>query len=142
MNKLTRLPTLALIALVFCAGLWAVSQWWEKALAKPVGAARISPNGCFRVQEFKPFWILPGLFHPQSPPDEPEQRQWFVRWEIPAFFRLYDNRNGQLMGESEIYDLVNYGGPVSWGFGNHPTVSVEMITIGTGLPDCIGDQPG
>jgi len=55
---------------------------------------------------------------------------------------LYDNRNGQLIGESAIYDLVNYGGPVSWGFGSHPTVSVEMITIGTDLPDCIGNQPG
>lgn len=89
MKKPTRLSTLVLSALVFCAGLWAVSQWWEKALAKPDGAAEISPNGCYRVQEFRPFGILPGLFHPKSPPDEPEQLQWFVRRESPAFFRLY-----------------------------------------------------
>lgn len=82
---------------------------------------------------------LSNFFHPQSPPDEPEQLEWFFSWESPAFFRLYDNRNGQLIGESAIYDLVNYGGPLSWGFSR---VSAGMIVIGPNLPDCIGDQQG
>nr|BFE92634.1 hypothetical protein GCM10020185_31700 [Pseudomonas brassicacearum subsp. brassicacearum] len=128
---------------MFCAGLWAVSQWWEKALAKPVGAARISPNGCYRVQEFKPFFgYCPASFTPSRPRMNQSSSSGLFAGRFRPFFRLYDNRNGQLIGESAIYDLVNYGGPVSWGFGSHPTVSVEMITIGTDLPDCIGNQPG
>lgn len=134
-----------LAALFFCVGswatLWAASQWWEKALATPSGAARISPNGCYRVQDFKPFWVLPGIFHPRPHPDETVPLAWFPRWEIPAFFRLYDQRNGQLLGESEIYDLVADGGPLSWGFRELPRVSAAMIDIGPNAPDCIGDEP-
>ncbi|MFJ2482660.1 hypothetical protein ACIOWE_20525 [Pseudomonas sp. NPDC087598] len=59
-----------------------------------------------------------------------------------AFFRLYDQRTGQLLGESEIYDLVFDGGPLSWGFRELPRVSAAMIDIGPNAPDCIGDEPG
>ncbi|WP_285415917.1 hypothetical protein [Pseudomonas sp. efr-133-TYG-5] len=131
----------AFMLIVLCAALWAASQWWEKALAKPSGAPIISPNGCYRVQVFKPFWVLPGFFHPMSHPDEQEQTHWFVRWEVPAFFRLYDHRNGQLLGESAIYDLVSDGGPIDWGYRDDPNVSAVMINIGPNQPDCIGDEP-
>jgi hypothetical protein len=126
---------------LLCVGLWAASQWWEKGLAKPVGAPHISPNGCYRVQEFQPFWVLPGFLHPMSFPDPEAGVHQFPRWEIPAFFRLYDHRNGQLIGESEIYDLVNAGGPIDWGLREMPKVSAAMIDIGPNLPDCFGDEP-
>lgn len=142
MKTLTRRQRFWLSLSLLWAGLWVASQWWEKGLAQPNGAPDISPYGCYRVQQFRPFWLLPGSFHPHPHPDDQMPTRWLVSWESPAFFRLYDNRNGQLIGESGIYDLVNYGGPVSWGFGSHPTVSVEMITIGTDLPDCVGNQPG
>ncbi|MDR9864412.1 hypothetical protein [Pseudomonas baetica] len=133
-------------ALLFCiaswSGLWVASQWWEKALAKPSGEAHISPHGCYRVQQFTPFWVLPAFFHPRAHPDDSVPLAWFPHWEIPAFFRLYDHRNGQLLGESGIYDLVHDGGPLSWGFSGVPSVSASMIEIGPNAPDCIGDEPG
>lgn len=142
MKILTQRQRFWLTVPVLCAGLWAASQWWEKGLAHPVGTPEISPNGCYRVQQFQPFWLLPGLFHPKAFPDPEADVHWFVRWEIPAFFRLYDHRTGQLIGQSEIYDLVNAGGPLSWGWRDFPTVTAAMIEIGPNLPDCIGDQPG
>ncbi|MFZ3283971.1 hypothetical protein [Pseudomonas sp.] len=131
-----RLVSIVLGLLIFYAGLWTASQWWQKALGTPQGAAHISPDGCFRVQQFRPYWLLPNSFHPQSHPDDPQDRSWFIRWEIPAFFRLYDNRTDQLLGESEIYDLVAFGAPVGWGYVNDHNVSVGLIPIGTTPSDC------
>lgn len=121
---------------VFYMGLWAASQWWETALATPYGDADISPDGCVRVQAFRPYWVLPNSFHPQFHPHDPQDLSWFIRWESPAFFRLYDNRDGQLLGESRIYDLVAYGGPKSWGNDIYPIVYAGMIQIGTTPADC------
>lgn len=126
----------ALGTFILCAGLWGASQWWEKGLAQPSGSAHISPNGCYRVQQFKPFWVLPGAFHPQAHPDETAEVHWFVRWESPAFFRLYDQRNGRLISESAIYDLVSDGGPLFWGMEGIASVSAGMIEIGPALLDC------
>lgn len=141
MKNLTRRQRFWLGALLIWAGLWGASQWWEKALGKPAGAPDISPNGCYRVQTFKPFWLLPGFFHPYPHPDDQMPTRWFAHWQYPAFFRLYDQRNGQLIGESGVYDLVGYGGPFRWGSMDWPSVSSGMIEIGPNQPDCIGDQP-
>jgi|CXWL01.2.fsa_nt_gi hypothetical protein len=142
MTRRSRIVWVILGLLVFYAGLWGMSQWWEKALAKRDGAADYSPDGCFRVQLFKPFWLLPSSFHPQSPPDGSLERSWFVRWEYPRFFRLYDNRNDQVLGESEIYDLVAYGAPLRWGHGSDLDVSAGMIEIGTTTADCSFNRQG
>ena len=135
-SAFSRRMKIFLAGLVFCVGLWGASEWWEKALAKPAYAAHVSPDGCFRVQTFRPFWLLPNVLHPQAPPDDPFETQWFVRWESPAFFRLYDNRDDQLLGESEIYDLVSYGNRLSWGYGSDTEVRVGLITIGNTRSDC------
>ncbi|MFJ2285727.1 hypothetical protein ACIOUF_05030 [Pseudomonas iridis] len=142
MSRQRRLLMIVLGLVVFYIGLWAASQWWEKALATPYGDADISPDGCVRVQAFKPYWVLPNSFHPQFHPDNPQDLSWFVRWEYPAFFRLYDNRNGLLLDESRIYDLVAYGGPKLWGDDASPTVYAGMIQIGTTPADCLGHKPG
>lgn len=142
MSRQKRLALIVVGLLLFYAGLWTASDWWETALAEPNGAAHISPDGCVRVQQFRPHWLLFDSFHPKFHPDDPQDRTWFVIWERPAFFRLYDNRNGQLLGESEIYDLVAYGGPISWGYGPYPTVYAGMIQIGTTPSDCPGNHQG
>jgi hypothetical protein len=135
-SPISRRLKIVLAGLLFCVGIWGASEWWEKALAKPAYAADISPDGCFRVQTFRPFWLLPGFLHPQAHPDDSFETRWFVSWESPAFFRLYDNRDGQLLGESEIYDLVSYGDRLSWGYGSDTEVRVGLITIGNTRPDC------
>ncbi|VVP41735.1 hypothetical protein [Pseudomonas fluorescens] len=141
MSRQRRLLMIVLGLVVFYIGLWAASQWWEKALANPYGDADISPDGCVRVQAFRPYWVLPNSFHPQFHPDDPQDLSWFIRWESPAFFRLYDNRNGQLLGVSRIYDLVAYGAPVSWGSRDDPSVMVGLIQIGDLPPDCARNRP-
>jgi hypothetical protein len=140
MTRQQRIVSIVLGLLVFYAALWTASEWWEKALAKPYGTASISPDGCFQAQTFRPFWVLPGFLHPQTPPDDAMERSWFVSWESPAFFRLYDLRNGRVLGESEIYDLVAYGGPLDWAYGNDHTVSAAMIHIGTTPDDCTASR--
>ncbi|WP_325985494.1 hypothetical protein ABCR88_03815 [Pseudomonas sp. W17] len=141
MKKLSRRGSLTLGAVVLGASLWPASQWWEKGLATARGAPRISPNGCYRVQVFRPFWVLPGRFHTQYHPDPEQAPNENPHWELPAFFRLYDQRNDQWLGDSQIYDLVVDGGPLQWGMKGDPRVSAAMIDIGPNAPDCIGDQP-
>ncbi|RMQ41008.1 hypothetical protein ALQ05_05324 [Pseudomonas amygdali pv. mori] len=58
----------------------------------------------------------------------------------PAFFRLYDNRTGELLSETEIHDLESAGGPMSWGGGSGMAYA-GMIPIGPNVSDCVGDQP-
>ena len=126
--------------LILAGGLWAASQWWEKGLAERIGESLISPGGCYRVEEFKPFWVMPSLFHPKPDPNEDRPPKWFQLWSYPGFYRLYDHRSGELIGESNIYDLEFVGGGMAWG-GGSGKVSAGMITIGPNLPDCMGDRP-
>ena len=142
---MTRPSKQILAALLFCmscwSAIWFASQWWERALATRE-YEQISPNGCYRVEQFRPFWVTLAMFHPYAHPDDSFPLIWFPTWESPAFFRLYDHRNGQLLGESRIYDLVKDGGPVYWGYRDHPRVTAAMMDIGPNAPDCIGDVPG
>lgn len=130
---------LAYITIV--GGLWAASTWWEKGLATRLGVPQISPNGCYRVESFKPRWILPDIFHPRIHPDELNNPQWFPWWGYPGFYRLYDHRTGELLGESRVFDLESASGPLYWGDRTTREVYVGMITIGPNAPDCIGDRP-
>ena len=101
-------------------GIWLASEWWETGLASPLGEPTFSPNGCYRVESFKPFWILPDIFHRESHPDEDRPPTWLPRWETPGFFRLYDLRTDELLGQSKIY----------WGFHAHlDTHSTNTWTV-------------
>lgn len=122
-------------------GLWLASGWWERGFAQSLGAPLFSPNGCYRVEAFSPFWVLPDLFHPEADPHEIKSPTWFPRWDNPGFYRLYDQRSGRYLGESKIYDLEHVGGPLHWGSATQPEVTSGLIVIGPNAPDCIGDSP-
>ena len=122
-------------------GLWAASQWWEKGFATRLIAPIVSPNGCYRVESFKPFWVLPHTFHRRSDPNEDQSPEWFPWWGYPGFYRLFDHRKDELISETKIYDLESAGGRLSWGEGSGH-VMAGLIDIGPNLPDCIGDVPG
>jgi hypothetical protein len=123
------------------SGIWLASEWWETGLAKPLREPVFSPNGCYRVERFKPFWVLPDMFHRRSHPDEDRPPNWLPRWGNPGFYRLYDQRNGAFLGQSKIYDLESTSGPLLWGTKSFPEVSAGLIPIGPNVPDCIGDRP-
>lgn len=131
----------AVILTAITLGLWQGSQWWEKGLARKVEPPIISPNDCYRIEILKPFWVLPDRFHPKAHPDELESPKWFTWWSYPGFYRLYDDRSGELLGESHIHDLTSAGGPLFWGDTWLPEVSAGLVTIGPNVPDCIGDKP-
>lgn len=54
----------------------------------------------------------------------------------PGFYRLPDNRNGELISENRIYDLETAGWGEESGF-----VYAGMILIEPNASDCVGDQP-
>ncbi|HCN45916.1 MAG TPA: hypothetical protein DIT18_09885 [Pseudomonas sp.] len=114
--------------------LWIFSEWWEKGLASPMYEAVDSPNGCSRVQTFKPFWLLPDIFHRELAPNDGAKPRWFHSWEIPGFYRLYDNYNGQLIGETVIYDLAFSGGGFDW--DQNGGVWVGMTYVGPSIREC------
>nr|WP_084702892.1 hypothetical protein [Pseudomonas japonica] len=120
-------------------GLWLASEWWEKGLASPMDQSVTSPNGCSTIRVFKPFWLLPDILHREFPPNEDGAVRWFPAWESPGFFRLYDNHNGQLIGETVIYDLAFSGGGLDWNRGGG--VWVGMTYVGPSIQDCIGAKP-
>lgn len=130
-----------LVAYITIAGsLWVASQWWEKGLAKNLGDPAISPNGCYRIEAYKPFWVLPNIFHPESDPNEDRPPKWFPWWGYPVFFKLYNHRSGELISETNIYDLEPANGKITWGRASR-TIFVGMIPVGPTLPDCKGDNP-
>jgi hypothetical protein len=126
---------------VVASSLWYTSQWWEKALGTKVGASTISPNGCYRVDKYRPFWALPSSLHVRENPDADVKPELFRSWDSPGFYRLYDQRNERLIGSSKIYDLSIWGGDIKWGSSEVPEVYVDTIYVGKNLTDCIGDQP-
>ena len=122
-------------------GLWIASQWWEKGLAQRLGEPEVSPGGCYRVETFKPYWVLPNFLHWESDVNGIKPPQWFPWWGYPGFYRLFDHRSGDLISETRIYDLQAAGGKLSWG-GGSGHVMAGLIDIGPNLPDCMGDVPG
>ncbi|MCR8720288.1 hypothetical protein NVV30_16525 [Pseudomonas syringae] len=126
--------------ILISGSLWTASEWWEKGLAKQLGHADISPNGCYRVEIFAPFWVLPMMLHRKPDPNNDIPPKILPSWSYPGFYRLYDQRSGKLIGESHIYDLESASGTLYWGDKIMPKVIAGFIYIGPNLQDCIGDQ--
>jgi len=130
-----------MVFICIAGGVWEASQWWEKGLAERLGDPEVSPGGCYRVESFKPFWVLPNIFHRRPDPNEVHSPEWFPWWGYPGFFRLYDHRTEELISETKVHDWDSIVEKVSWG-GGSGQVRAGMIRIGPNLPDCPGDVPG
>lgn len=99
---------------------------------------KLSPNGCSRIQAFKPFWLLPDVFHREFSPLDGGKVTWFPFWELAGFYRLYDQHSGEVIGETVIHDLAISGGDLSW--DRSGGVYVGMVYVGPTLHGCIGDK--
>jgi hypothetical protein len=126
--------------ITIAGGLWTASHWWEKSLATRLSDPVISPSGCYRVETFKPFWVLPSMLQLDPDPNKDVPTKWFQVWGYPGFYRLYNHRSGELIGESKVYDLEYTSGLIHWGNETMPEVSAGVIYIGPNVPDCIGDK--
>lgn len=127
-------------SIIIATGLWAASQGWQKSLATYLSDSVVSPNGCYRVETLKPFWVLPSMLQPARAPNNDMPTKWFQVWGYPGFYRLYNHQSGELIGESEVYDLEYTSGPLYWGSKSFPEVSAGAIYIGPNLSNCIGDR--
>lgn len=41
--------------ITIAGGLWTASNWWERGWATRLATDSVSPDGCYRVQSFKPY---------------------------------------------------------------------------------------
>lgn len=140
MRVVRRRVALATILVTFTGAIWLASDCWERRWATPVGEPTISQNGCYRLERFQPFWVLPAVFHRRVQPDALDEPEWFPWWGLPGFYRLYDHRDGKLIAETDVFDLNAASGPIRWGDGVQPYVASGLISIGPNVPDCIGGE--
>jgi len=109
------------LAIVFVVGstiLYQASEWWERAFATHVFSLT-SPDGCIRLDYFKPFWVLPSIFHRIPGIDGTRNRPGMI-WDAPAFTRAYEVSTGVFLGETITYDGSGTVGGVFWGDPSTP----------------------
>lgn len=83
----------------FCLVGTASSFCWERAFAT-LKYSTIRKDGCFRIDDYRPFWILPDFFHFYTDDDG---EQTLVGWDEPVFSRVVDQDTGEVLGETPIY---------------------------------------
>ena len=106
--------TATFLAVVVGAICYQASEWWERAFATYV-RSEPSPDGCFRIDTYKPFWVLPSMLH-RSPDPDPTIRNSLGRpWEMAVFRRAYEVSTGRLLGETVVFDPV---GPADRNYWN------------------------
>lgn len=121
-----------LVALLVTGGaaVYQASDWWERAFAT-YESSEMSPDGCFRMDTFKPFWVLPSMFH-KSPHPDPESDISFGRpWEAAVFVRAYEIQTGDLLGETVVFDPV---GPAPLTYWNEPAPPGRRIVYTNQFP--------
>jgi hypothetical protein len=74
------------------------SFWWERAFAT-LKYSTIRKDGCFRMDDYRPFWILPDFLHFYAD----DGVQTLVGWDEPVFSRVVDQDTGEVLGETPIY---------------------------------------
>ena len=60
-------------------------------------------------------------------------------WEVPGFYRLYNNQSSEIIGETVIYDLEFSGGPLAWYLSGE--VYVGMTYLGKSVENCSIAKP-
>jgi len=121
MRTLTIIASLAIAALT----LHEVSNWWEKALATHL-YTKLSPDRCFRLEAYKPYWVLPSVFQTQPWHDGPST--WGHIWGAPRFYRLYLAKSGLLLGETPTFDGY-VAGEILWELYPSDTGSTREISV-------------
>ena len=107
-----RMPGL-LAASIGLVGLSQASNVWERAWATQTDTI-VSPDACLRLDGFEPFWMLPSVFQQLPEADARPSGRYGSAWESPRFYRLYEISSGRLLGESEVFDLLD-SSEANWG---------------------------
>jgi len=104
---------LAIMFVTSSVGLCQASEWWEREFAT-LQVSGTSPDGCIRLDNFRPFWVLPSVFHPIPGIDGTYDRPGMI-WDAPTFARAYEASTGEFLGETITYDGAATVGGVYWG---------------------------
>jgi hypothetical protein len=105
---------LAIIVVVGGATLYRASEWWERAYAT-YSWSETSPDGCIRIDTYKPFWVLPSMFHRSPDPDPTIRRDLGRPWDAAIFKRAYEVSTDTFLGESIVYDPAASIHFIDWG---------------------------
>jgi hypothetical protein len=105
--KKTRIVGLSMGLLSLMAMAW-FSIYGPTVFGKPAGTY-VSPKGFYRLE-----YVIPG------PP-----YMFSLSKQSPRFIRLYDNRTGKLLSQSDIIDTNGGNGRIRW-----PSKEVPAILVG------------
>jgi hypothetical protein len=106
-------------AVVGSVGVYHASNWWERTFAT-LESSELSPDGCIRVDTYRPFWVLPSILHRIPHPDpEASPIRLGNSWDYPMFARAHEVGTNTVLGESIVYDAaVSFGG-MHWDVPNN-----------------------
>jgi hypothetical protein len=102
------------IAVAGGATLYQTSNWWERAYAT-YESSETSPDACIRIDTYKPFWVLPSMFHRIPDPDPTIRYGLGMEWDFPIFNRAYEVSTGASLGETIVYDPQSAPNFTYWG---------------------------
>lgn len=120
----------AIVTVVGSVGIFEASEWWERAFATYV-RSEPSPDGCFRIDTLKPFWVLPSNFHVSPHPDPTMPTSVGRTWENAVFRRAVELSTGNVLGETVVFDPV---GPAPLIFWNEPAPPGRRIVYANQFP--------
>lgn len=102
-----------------CVSIYFASNWWEKAYATHIDSVT-SPDGCIRIDTYKPFWILPSMFHKSPHPDPESDIALGQPWGMAIFKRAYEVKTEELLGQTVMFDPVGPASFIEWGETSTP----------------------
>jgi hypothetical protein len=104
----------AIFVVICTVSLHPASDWWERAYAT-YDSSEVSPDGCVRIDTYKPFWLLPTEFHRIPHPDPTIHIGLGRKWELPIFNRAYEVGTSAVLGETIVYDPTYAHDFIYWG---------------------------
>jgi hypothetical protein len=110
---------LAIVVVVGGATLYQASNWWERAYAT-YESSSTSPDGCIRIDTYKPFWVLPSMFHRIPHPDPTIRNGLGMQWDYPIFKRAYEISTDAFLGETVVFDPTSAHDFIDWGDAGNP----------------------
>lgn len=84
------------------------------------------------------------LIPPRTFPEEKWNplRDWYAPWrpnKLPGFFRLFDNRTGDKLGETAVYNLAGLEtADIHWPDADFSWMSAGYLRLADNLPACHG----
>lgn len=101
---------IGIACLVLAISFACVTDEWRIRTFANVEAHQDSPDGCFRVEALRPYF----LDDFKSDPMPLAKGTVRHRWVQPRFYRIYDRRDGRKLDESPIFDVRNFPAAIDW----------------------------